>query len=125
MARQTVDGTGQGFSNAIEVSGPQRTLYIAGQVATDAGGHIPGNIEAQCHLVWDKIEKLLQDAKMTLKDVVKTTVFLTSAADIDGFRKVRAQRLGDVAPTSTLVIISALVRPEFKVEVEAIASKDA
>lgn len=123
MARQAVGGAGQGFSNAIEVSGPQRTLYIAGQVAADAGGHIPGNIEAQCHLVWDKIEKLLQDAKMTLKDVVKTTVFLTSAADVDSFRKVRAQRLGDVAPASTLVIVIALVRPEFKVEVEAIASK--
>ncbi len=125
MARQVVGGAGQGFSNAIEVSGPQRTLYIAGQVAIDASGHIPGNIEAQCHLVWDKIEKLLQDGKMTLKDVVKTTVFLTSADYIEGFRKVRAQRLGDVAPASTLVIITALVRPEFKVEVEAIASKDA
>jgi enamine deaminase RidA (YjgF/YER057c/UK114 family) len=125
MAKQVVSGTGLGFSNAIEVSGPQRTLYIAGQVATDASGHIPGNIEAQCHLVWDKIEKLLQDGKMTLKDVVKTTVFLTSADFIEGFRKVRAQRLGDVAPTSTLLIITALARPEFKVEVEAIASKDA
>ena len=124
MARQVVGGAGQGFSNAIEVSGPQRTLYIAGQVASDAGGHIPGNVEAQCHLVWDKIERLLQDAKMTLKDVVKTTVFLTSAADIDSFRKVRAQRLGDLAPASTLVIITALVRPAYKVEVEAIASKD-
>src|SRR5215510_11149200 len=125
MARQTIGGAGQGFSNGIEVSGPQRTLYIAGQVAIDASGKIPGNIEAQCHLVWDKIEKLLQDAKMTLKDVVKTTVLLTSAADIDGFRKVRAQRLGDHAPASTLMVITALARPEFKVEVEAIASKDA
>ena len=124
MSRQALGGTGLGFSHAIEVGGPQRTLYIAGQVATDANGHIPGNIEAQCHLVWDRIEKLLQDAKMTLKDVVKTTVFLTSAGDIEGFRKVRAQRLGDVAPASTLVIITQLVRPEYKVEVEAIASKD-
>jgi enamine deaminase RidA (YjgF/YER057c/UK114 family) len=62
---------------------------------------------------------------MTLKDVVKTTVFLTSAGDIEGFRKVRGQRLGDNAPASTLVIITQLARPEFKVEVEAIASKDA
>ena len=74
MGKQAVGGAGQGFSHGIEVSGAQRTLYIAGQVATDASGHIPGNIEAQCHLVWDKIEKLLQDGKMTLKDVVKTTV---------------------------------------------------
>ena len=62
---------------------------------------------------------------MTLNDVVKTTVFLTSAADIDGFRKVRGQRLGDALPASTLLIITALAGPEFKVEVEAIASKDA
>ena len=125
MPRQTIGGAAQGFSNAIETSGAQRTLYIAGQVASDASGHIPGNIEAQCHLVWDKIEKLLQDARMTLKDVVKTTVFLTSAHDVDSFRKVRAQRLGENAPASTLVIITALVRPEYKVEVEAIASTDA
>lgn len=125
MGKQVVGGAGQGFSHAIEVSGPQRTLYIAGQVAVDAAGKVPGNIEAQCHLVWDKIEKLLQDGKMMLADVVKTTVFLTSAADIDGFRKVRAQRLGDHAPASTLLIITQLARPEFKVEVEAVASKDA
>ena len=124
MGRQVIGGAGQGFSHGIELSGPQRTLYIAGQVATDASGHIPGNIEAQCHLVWDRIEKLLQDAKMTLTDVVKTTVFLTSAGDVESFRKVRAQRLGDVAPASTLVIITQLVRPEYKVEIEAIASKD-
>jgi 2-iminobutanoate/2-iminopropanoate deaminase len=114
-----------GFSNSVEVQGAQRTLYIAGQVASFDDGRIPGNIEAQCHLVWDKIEKLLQDAKMTLKDVVKTTVFLTSADDVDAFRKVRAQRLGDAKPASTLVVVSALVRPEFRVEVEAIASKAA
>ena len=125
MSRQVIGGQGPGFSHAIEVSGPQRTLYIAGQVAMDANGHIPGNIEAQCHLVWDRIEKLLQDAKMTLRDVVKTTVLLTSADDIESFRKVRAQRLGDIAPASTLMVITQLARPEFKVEVEAIASKDA
>ena len=112
-----------GFSNTIEVSGPHRTLYIAGQVARFDDGRIPGNIEAQCHLVWDKIEKLLADAKMTLKDVVKTTVFLTSADDVASFRKVRTQRLGDAMPTSTLVIVTALVQPEFKVEIEAIACK--
>ena len=125
MGKQVVGGAGQGFSHAIEVTGPQRTLYIAGQVAVDAAGKIPGNIEAQCHLVWDRIEKLLQDGKMVLTDVVKTTVFLTSADDIEGFRKVRAQRLGGHAPTSTLLIITQLARPEFKVEIEAIATKDA
>jgi enamine deaminase RidA (YjgF/YER057c/UK114 family) len=124
MSSQNAAATA-GFSNSIEVQGAQRTLYIAGQVASFDDGRIPGNIEAQCHLVWDKIEKLLQDSKMTLKDVVKTTVFLTSADDVEGFRKVRAQRLGDAKPASTLVIVTALVRPEFRVEVEAIASKAA
>lgn len=120
---RTIGGTGQGFSNAIETSGVQRTLYIAGQVGHDADGHTPAAFEAQCHLVWDHIEALLQEAAMTLNDLVKTTVYLTSAADVGAFRDVRRQRLGDVAPASTLVIVSALVRPEFRVEVEAIASR--
>jgi enamine deaminase RidA (YjgF/YER057c/UK114 family) len=111
-----------GFSDAIEVRGPQRTLYIAGQVAS-LDGDAPADIEAQCHSVWDKIERLLADAQMSLADVVKTTVFLTSAADVAAFRKVRGQRLGAAKPASTLVIVTALVRPELKVEVEAIASK--
>lgn len=114
-----------GFSQAVEVRGPQRTLYLAGQVASFDDGRIPGNIEAQCHLVWDKIEKLLQDAKMTLKDVVKTTVYLTSADDVPAFRKVRTQRLGDAKPASTLVIVTALVQPEFRVEIDVIASQAA
>lgn len=60
---------------------------------------------------------------MTLKDVVKASVFLASADDIAAFRKVRAERLGDAVPTSTLVIVAALAQPEFKVEVEAVACK--
>lgn len=125
MSKKTIGGATRGFSQAIEVTGPQRTLYVAGQVAGDASGKIPGDIEAQTHQVWDKMEKLLQDGGMTLKDVVKTTVYLTSKDYIDGYRKVRAQRLGDNVPTSTLLIITALAAPEYKVEVEAIASKDA
>jgi 2-iminobutanoate/2-iminopropanoate deaminase len=122
---RTVGGAPRGFSTAIEVTGPQRTLHISGQVGTDANGHTPGNIEAQCHIVWDKIEQVLQEGNMTMKDVIKTTVLLTSADDVDAFRKVRAQRLGDNVPASTLMVITALARPGLKVEVEAIASRDA
>ena len=123
MTQTSTSATASGFSDAIEVQGPQRTLYLAGQVASFDDGRIPGNIEAQCHLVWDKIEKLLANSRMMLKDVVKTTVYLTCADDVAAFRKVRALRLGDAKPASTLVIVTALVQPEFKVEIDVIASK--
>ena len=123
MTQTSTSATASGFSDAIEVTGPQRTLYLAGQVASSDDGRIPGNIEAQCHLVWDKIEKLLANSRMMLKDVVKTTVYLTCADDVAAFRKVRALRLGDAKPASTLVIVTALVQPEFKVEIDVIASK--
>ena len=120
---RTIGGTGHGFSHAVETSGVQRVLYIAGQVGSNAEGHTPVAFEAQCHRVWDRIEALLREAGMTLNDLARTTVYLTSAADVGAFREVRRQRLGDIAPASTLVIVSALVRPEFRVEVEAIASR--
>ncbi len=56
-------------------------------------------------------------------DLVKTTTYLTNAADVDAYGKVRAKYLGDIKPASMLMVVTGMVRPEFLVEVEAIAAK--
>jgi len=60
---------------------------------------------------------------MTLADIVKTTHYLTRAADIPAYAQVRARYLGDERPASMLLVIPQLVRPEFLVEIEVIAAK--
>ena len=61
---------------------------------------------------------------MGIENLVKVTVYLTGPEHIDGWRAAQKDAFGDVVPASTLLIISALARPEFLVEVEAIAAID-
>jgi 2-iminobutanoate/2-iminopropanoate deaminase len=60
---------------------------------------------------------------MSLADVVKITVFLTREDDIAGFRAARDRMIVEARPASTLVVVSQLVRPEWRVEIEALAAK--
>lgn len=68
---------------------------------------------------------MLEKAGMGVWDPVKVTHYLTNAADIPTYAKVRARFLGEARPASTLLVLPAggLVRPEFLLEIEAVAAK--
>ena len=85
-------------------------------------GRVP-TIEEQTEVVWQNILAVLADAGMGISDVVKITSFLTRHENFARFAQVRAKFLGSHRPASTLLVISSLARPEFLVEVEAIAAK--
>lgn len=101
-----------------------KTLYIAGQVGVDAQGKVvgPGLLE-QLEQVWKNIEIALKSQGADFSHVAKLTIFTT---DVDAIRspdaaKIRAKYLGSNRPASTLVGISRLASPDYKVEIEAIA----
>ncbi len=112
-----------GYSHGIEVSGPVRTLYISGQLGVAPDGSIPDHIAGQTALVFANIADVLTDAGMEFSDIVKTTVFLIDPADRAEYVRVRREAVGDLSPASTLVYVKQLARPEFRLEVEAIAVK--
>ena len=66
---------------------------------------------------------MLQQARMTVADIVKVTQYLTRAEDIKAYAEVRARFLGDNRPASMLLVIPHLVWPEILVEVEIIVVK--
>ena len=111
------------YSHGIEVPPNARWLYIAGQVAVKQDGSVPASIEEQSELVWQNILAILAHAGMTMTDVVKVNVYLTKTENVPKFGAIRSKHLGSHRPASTLVVISALAKPEFLVEVEAIAAK--
>ncbi len=113
------------YHHGIEISGPTRTLYIAGQIGTLADGSIPTGIADQADAVFANMKLVLDEAGMTFADIVKTTVFLTNPADRAGFSEVRARYFASAKPTSTLLYVAGLARPEMVVEVEAIAVANA
>ncbi|MCD6359632.1 MAG: RidA family protein [Armatimonadetes bacterium] len=110
------------YAHGVEVTGG-RTLYIAGQVALDADGQLvgPGDIRAQTRQVLSNIQAIIEEAGGQMSDIVKMTTYLTDMADYAGFVEVRSEFLEPPFPAATLVAVSSLVRPEWLVEVEAIA----
>ena len=113
------------YSHGAEVPPDARWLFVAGQIPVRPDGTIPAKIEEQTEVVWQNILAVLADAGMGVTDVVKITSFLTRYENFARFAQVRAKFLGNHRPASTSVIISALAKPEFLVEVEAVAAKAA
>src|SRR2546430_2085210 len=111
------------YSHGIEVAPGARWLHVAGQTGVRPDGSVPATIEEQTEMVWQNILAVLADAGMGIGDVVKITSFLTRHENFARFAQVRAKFLGSHRPASTLLVISSLARPEFLVEVEAIAAK--
>jgi len=113
------------YSHGIEVPPNARWLFVAGQTPVRPDGSIPATIEEQTEVVWQNILAVLADAGMGIGDVVKITSFLTKHENFQRFAQVRARFLGGHRPASTLLVITSLAKPEFQVEVEAIAAKAA
>src|SRR4030081_3782009 len=111
------------YSHGVEVPPGARWLHVAGQIGVRPDGSVPATIEEQTEVVWQNILAVLADAGMGIGDVVKITSFLTRHENFPSFAQVRAKFLGSHRPASTLLVISSLARPEFLVEVEAIAAK--
>ena len=107
------------FSPGVQVG---EFLFISGQVSQDNRGNTVGvgDCAAQTRQVMSRIRSIVQAAGASLQDVVKITAFLTNVADYPAYNKVRSETFPHSPPASSTVIVAALVRPEFLVEVEAV-----
>ena len=109
----------RGFTHVVKAG---NTIYVAGQVGRRADGTLAGmDVESQTDQVFQNLKAALASVGAGFQDMVKITVFLTHKEDIPGFRTARDKHLTGTPPASTLVLISGLAEPEFRVEVEATA----
>jgi 2-iminobutanoate/2-iminopropanoate deaminase len=108
------------YTQAVEITGAARTLYLSGQIGADAKGNVPDDVAAQARLVWANLQAQLRAAGMTLDNVVKITTILTDLANRAETGRIRSEVLGDRRPASTL-IVGGLANPAYKIEIEAIA----
>lgn len=111
------------YSDGVRVAANQRWLFTSGTPGLLMDGASPGDITRQTEFAWRHILRMLEQAEMTVADVVKVTQYLTKAADIPEYAKVRNRFLGGAQPASMLLVIPQLVRPDFLIEVEVIAAK--
>src|SRR3569832_1073564 len=108
------------YSDGIETAPNQRWLFTAGTPGTDEAGQLPPEITAQAELAWGNVLKVLEKAGMTVHDLVKITQYLVRPEDIPAYAKVRARMLGDARPASMMMVVAALPRPDFLLEIEAV-----
>lgn len=110
-----------GYSHAVAFSG--QLVAVSGQVPLDGQGRLAGqDARAQVRQVFDNLTAALAAAGASMEHVVKLTVYLTDLADLEAFREVRDEYISlDKPPASTLVQVSGLVNPAFRVEIDALA----
>jgi reactive intermediate/imine deaminase len=118
-----VDGLPEPFSHYTDAVRAGDLLFVSGCVALDADGNLvgEGDVVAQTRQVFENIGLCLTAAGASFADVVKVTTFLMNIDDRPAVNEVRKQVFGAAKPASTLVEVSALVLPEFLIEVEAVA----
>lgn len=113
------------YSHGVEVPEGRRLVLCSGQLGIAADERIPEEAGGQAELCFSNIAAILAEAGMTLADVVKVNAFVTDREYLKPYMQVRDRLFGDPLPASTLMIVSGFTRPEFKVEVEAIAAAPA
>src|SRR5271157_390899 len=109
------------YSHGVSVHGPGRTLYISGQLGVDPDGNLAEGFAGQARQCMQNLDEILAAEQMTVHNLVKVTTFLTDMSHAEELGEIRAPFLDGARPASTLIGTSALVRPDWLIEVEAIA----
>lgn len=113
------------FSQVTSATGG-RMIFVSGQVAWDKDGkpQHAGDLEAQTRMVYENLRLALNEARATLDDVVKYTIYVKDL-DTEKWKtvsKVRNEMLKkEPRPASTMIGVTGLVYPELLIEIEAIA----
>jgi enamine deaminase RidA (YjgF/YER057c/UK114 family) len=109
-----------GYSQAIEVAGHTRTLFVSGQIPVAADGAVPEGFEAQCRLAWGNVEAQLKAAGMTLDNLVMHRTYLADRRYTTTNRAVRSEVLGS-RETALTVVIAGIFDEAWLLEIEAVA----
>ena len=112
-----------GYTHIVEVTGPNKTIYISGQIAYDMKGEVvgAGDMKAQAEQVFKNLQSALTAAGAKFSDVVKMNSYITDMSKVQAVRDVRTRYFGETLPASTFVEVKGLVRPDLLLEIEVVA----
>lgn len=105
-----------GFSRAVRVGD---RVVVSGTAPVWPSGECPEDVGEQARRCFQIIEEALSELGSSLSDVVRTRMYLTSAADAEQVALIHGEILGTTRPAATMIVVAALLDPRWKVEVEA------
>jgi enamine deaminase RidA (YjgF/YER057c/UK114 family) len=111
-----------GYSHVVEVTGPGRTVYLAGQLGIDKSGKMGATAREQMEIAFQNVKAALDSVGASFSDIVKLNNYIVDiGTNIAHFREVRDKFVNTSAPpASTAVGVPELARPGALFEVEAI-----
>ena len=107
-----------GYSRAVRVDAH---VHVAGTTSTDANGAVvgPGDAYLQTQFILRKIARALEEAGASLRDVVRTRIYVTDITQWEAVARAHGEVFGEIRPVTSMIQVSALIEPEYLVEVEA------
>ena len=109
-----------GYSRAVKIG---NTIEITGTVAVDDNSELVGgnNAYEQTKFILQKIEKVLERAGASLKDVVRTRMFVTDISRWEEYGRAHGEFFKDIKPCTSMIEVKGLIAPEYLIEIEATA----
>jgi enamine deaminase RidA (YjgF/YER057c/UK114 family) len=110
-----------GYSRAV-IDGD--FAFVSGTTGYDyATMTMPADITSQTRNCFRTIEAALKDGGFAMADIVRAVYYVTDLADADALFAVSGEKLGDIRPAATLLVVAGLYKPEMKVEIEITAKR--
>ena len=109
-----------GYSRAVKLG---NVIEVSGTAAVDSGGGVvgKGNAYGQTKFIIQKIEKALKEAGSSLKDVVRTRIYVTDISRWEEIGRAHGEFFRDIKPATAMVEVKSLIDPDMIVEIEATA----
>ena len=110
------------YSHGISVPAGQQLVFVSGQLGIDVAGNAAADCAGQARICFDNIAAILREAGLGLEHIVRINAYVSGREHLPAYMSVRNGLFEAPYPASTLMIVSGFARPEFVVEIEAVAA---
>ena len=110
------------YSHGVEVSAGSKLVFVSGQLGIARDGAVPPDCASQTRLCFDNIAAVLGEAGLGLEHILRINAYVSGREHLSAYMQVRNGLFNDPLPASTLMIVDGFARPEFVVEIEAVAA---
>jgi enamine deaminase RidA (YjgF/YER057c/UK114 family) len=109
-----------GYSRAVRIG---NTIEVTGTVSVNEASELVGGNSAydQTIYILSKIEKVLEHAGASLKDVIRTRMFVTDISRWEEYGRAHGEYFREIRPCTSMVEVKGLIAPEYLIEIEATA----